>query len=164
MESLVVWGLVLLGASLLLIVVEVFVPSAGLISLASAAVGIAGLVCLYKHDWVWGLIGTLCMLVLAPVVFMTGLNIMPSTPFGKKLLFGESGKDEPVMPTTLTPEAMGKLVGAEGKALTDLRPVGTISIDSQRLQARSEISLIRSGTMVRVTGVDGPVLKVRPVA
>lgn len=163
MESLVVWGLVLLAASLGLIVLEVFVPSAGIISMLAAALAIAGLVCLYRHDWVWGLIGTLGMLVLAPLAFVTGLNVMPSTPFGRKLLFGEAGKQETLPGAGHLEAELGAMIGAEGKALSDLRPVGMISIDGQRLQARSETALISSGARVRVTGVDGPVLKVRPI-
>lgn len=164
MESLVVWGLVLLAASLGLIVLEVFVPSAGIISLLAAGLAIAGLVCLYRHDWVWGLIGTLGILVLAPIAFAAGLHVMPSTPFGRKLLFGEAGKQDPLPGAEQLEIELNAMVGAEGKALTDLRPVGTVSIDGQRVQARSETALISSGAMVRVTGVDGPVLKVRPIA
>ena len=163
-ENLVIWGLVLLGACLTLIVLEVFVPSAGLISLLAAVLGIAGLVCLFRHDWVWGMIGTLGMLVLAPVAFFSALNVLPSTPMGKRLLFGESGKDSPGIPDSDTQDTLGVLVGAEGVALTDLRPVGTIKIDGQRVQARSETALISAGSKVRVTGVDGFVLKVRPLA
>lgn len=163
-ENLVIWGLLLLGASLVLIIIEVFVPSAGLISLLSAALGISGLVCLYRYDWVWGAIGTLGMLVLAPVAFFSAMNILPSTPMGKKLLFGDQGKDEPGIAQGGEEERLAVLIGAEGTAVTDLRPVGTVKIDGQRVQARSETSIVSAGSKVRVTGVDGFVLKVRPVA
>ena len=41
-------GLILLGA--LLIVVEAFVPSGGVIGLAAAACAVAGVVVLFRHD------------------------------------------------------------------------------------------------------------------
>lgn len=163
MESLVIWGLCLLALSLLLVIVEVFIPSAGLISIVSAVVGIAGLVCLYRHNLIWGVSGTLAMLVLVPIVFMAGLHVMPSTPLGKRLIFGDKGEEEPVLPGTSVGELDG-LVGSEGTAITDLRPVGTVQVKGQRVQARSETYLVRSGATVRVTGVDGPIITVRPVA
>lgn len=163
MESLVIWGLCLLALSLLLVIVEVFVPSAGLISIVSAVVGIAGLVCLYRHDLLWGISGTLAMLVLVPVVFMAGLHVMPSTPLGRRLIHGDTMEEQPVLPEPST-DQLAKLVGSEGTAITDLRPVGTVQVKGERVQARSETALVRTGTPVRITGVDGLVLTVRPIA
>ena len=49
------WGLGLVAAALLLIVVEVFVPSAGLISLTATGCAIAGVYCLFKVSVGWGI-------------------------------------------------------------------------------------------------------------
>jgi membrane-bound serine protease (ClpP class) len=166
-EEYLLWGLGLLAAALLLIVVEVFVPSAGLISLVAATVAIGGLVCLFKVGIVWGILGILAMLVLGPTMFFFALNIMPNTPMGKKLLFGEeAGKDdeEPAAdPSRAEQASLESLIGSEGRALTDLRPVGTIKVGDKRLDALSEISLIRAGTRVRITSVVGNEVKVRPI-
>lgn len=159
MESLVLWGIILLVGSLALVILEVFVPSAGLISLLAAAVGIGGLACLYKYDWMWGLIATLVMLILAPLTFFAGMNVMPSTPMGKRMLFGEEGEDRPAISDE--PNVLAAMVGKSGEAVTDLRPVGMVRVDGVRLQARSETALIQAGASIRVTGVDGPVIKVR---
>jgi len=45
-----------------------------------------------------GIIGVLAVVVLVPLIFIFGFKIMPATPLGKRLLFGESGKHEPVIP------------------------------------------------------------------
>lgn len=160
-----IWGLILIAASLLLIILEVFLPSAGLISVAAAALGIAGVVCLFNHDWVWGVIGLLSMLILAPVAFFVALNIMPSTPMGKRLIHGDAEPPDPdnPQPPVNPNQQLAAFIGSTGTALTDLRPVGTIKVDGQRVQARSETSLIPTGSSVRITGVDGAVLKVRKV-
>ncbi|MBL8759125.1 MAG: hypothetical protein JNK35_11930, partial [Phycisphaerae bacterium] len=50
MEPLLLWGLGLLAASLLIVVIELFLPSAGVLALVATAVAIAGVVCLFRHD------------------------------------------------------------------------------------------------------------------
>jgi membrane-bound serine protease (ClpP class) len=157
------WGIVLLAAALLLIVLEVFIPSAGIISITAGIVGVAGIVCLFQHSVISGFIGILVALVLAPIIFIFGAKVMPATPMGKRLLFGESGKHEPVIPE----ESLNRydaLLGAEGEALTDLRPVGIARIDGRRIDVLAEIAFIPAGAKVKVTGVDGSQVKVRPAA
>lgn len=157
------WGIALLAVSLLLVVIEAFVPSAGIIALVAAAVGIAGVVCLFKVDWRWGLTGALTLLILGPMVLFFGLRVMPSTPVGKKLMFGEKGEADPVL-HDVDNSALEALIGVEGDALTDLRPVGVIRVEGQRMDALSEVSYIRAGTRVKITSVEGTQIKVRPVA
>ena len=90
------------------------------------------------------------------------MKVMPSTPLGKKLLFGESGRHEPVVPEDSGSE-LEALLGAEGEALTDLRPVGAARIEGQRIDVRSEVAFIPMGAKVRVTAVEGSQIKVRPM-
>jgi membrane-bound serine protease (ClpP class) len=113
-------------------------------------------------DWKWGLSGTLAAVVLVPIIVYFGFQIMPSTPFGRKMLFGESGEHEPVLKTDGVDECAA-LVGMEGDALTDLRPVGVARIGKERLDVLSEVSYVRAGSRVRVTAVEGTTVKVRPV-
>jgi membrane-bound serine protease (ClpP class) len=155
------WGLVLLAAALLMIVLEVFIPSAGLISITAGLLAVGGIVCLFMHSAMWGFIGILICVVLGPAIFIVGFNIMPATPLGKKLLFGESGKHEPVIPEESLNRLDG-LVGVEGEAVTDLRPVGTARLEGQRIDVRSEIAFVPAGTKIRVTGVEGSTVRVRP--
>jgi membrane-bound ClpP family serine protease len=165
-DPMLLWGLGLLAAALLVVFIEMFVPSGGLLALVAAVVAIAGVVCLFRVSALWGVIGLLAVLILGPTVIFFGLSIMPSTPFGKKLLFGESGREEPVLGTedeARQESAIERLVGTEGVALTDLRPVGAVRLDGQRYDALAEINLIRAGTPVRVTSVEGTQIKVRPV-
>ncbi|HVU63694.1 MAG TPA: NfeD family protein [Phycisphaerales bacterium] len=156
------WGLALLAAALLMIVLEIFIPSAGLISVTAGLLGFAGIVCLFMHSVTWGFIGILIVLVMVPAIFIVGFKIMPATPFGKRLLFGESGKHEPVLPESSLNRLDG-LVGAEGEAVTDLRPVGTARLEGQRMDVRSEIAFVPAGTRIRVTGVEGSTVRVRPL-
>lgn len=162
MEPLLLWGIGLLLAALLVLAIEVFVPSMGLLSVLAGAMALGGLACLYSHSLSWGITGTLVVLILGPTIVAFGFRILPSTPFGRKMLFGEEGEDKPVLPEPVASEFEG-LVGQTGEAVTDLRPVGMILVAGQRLDALTETSYIRAGTRVRVTSVEGTQIKVRPV-
>ncbi|MFN7021371.1 MAG: NfeD family protein [Phycisphaerales bacterium] len=162
MESLVYWGVGLLALAMLMLMVEVFVPTAGVLGVVSACVAIAGIVCLFRYDWRWGLSGLLAVAVIGPSIVFVGLQIFPSTPFGKKILnlppeaedLGRAGA-EPASPYE-------PLVGGEADAVTDLRPSGFVRIDGKRLPALSEVSFVRAGAKVRITAADAMQVRVRP--
>jgi len=161
-EPLLLWGLGLLLASLLVLAIEVFVPSMGLLAVLAGAMALGGLACLFGHSLSWGITGTLTVLILGPVVAAAGFRIMPSTPFGRRMLFGDAGEERPVLPDAVTSEFAG-LLGVVGEAMTDLRPVGVVSVEGQRVEALSETVFVRAGARVRVTSVEGTQIKVRAV-
>jgi membrane-bound ClpP family serine protease len=165
-ESLLFWGLGLIAAGLLLIIVEVFVPSGGLIALVAAGCSIAGVYCLFRYNTTWGLLGILVLVVGGPAFFAFALKIWPSTPMGRKLM-GER-PPEVVEAERLADlksrEALHALVGAEGKVLTDLRPIGMIEVDGRRYDALAQSSFVPAGSMVRITAVEGNQIRVRPIA
>ena len=72
------------------------------------------------------------------------------------------------MPTSLVSpwriENLAELVGQEGQVVTDLRPVGVVRINGVKHDAMSQTRLVRAGETVRVVAVDGPTVKVRPLA
>jgi len=159
------WGLALLGAALLLTVIEVLVPSGGIIGLVAAGVAIAGVVFLYRHSTTWGLIGTILVIVGGPSLFFMALNLLPQTPTGRAML-GEVSDEEKAERDRREREARESLlalIDAEGVALTDLHPVGTVRVDGQKHEAVAVASLIDKGGRVRVIGVDMSTLRVRPV-
>ena len=155
------WGILLLAAAMVLLVFEVVMPS-GLVAVVAALLAIAGVVCLFRESVSWGFTGVLGVLVLMPMILVLGFKIMPATPMGKRLLFGEGGKHEPVIPESAGHE-LEELLGAEGEAVTDLRPVGAARIEGERIDVRSEVAFVPMGTRVRVTAVEGSQIKVRPV-
>ena len=164
-DAMLIWGLALLAAAVLLVVVEVLVPSGGIIGILSAGLAIAGVVCLFRYSTTWGLTGALLVLVGGPALFVFALNMLPSTPTGRAML-GEIDPEqraEAERKDREERERFASLVGAEGVALTDMRPVGTVRVEGERHEATADTSYIRAGQKVRVTGVDMSTLKVRPI-
>ena len=160
-----VWGLGLLAAALLLVVVEVFVPSGGVIAFVATGAAVAGVYCLFRVSVSWGIIGILAVIVLGPLAFGFALRIWPSTPMGRKML-GERPPEQveaEKLAELKERERLAALVGAEGLVLMDLRPVGIVEVQGQRFEAKSETSIIRAGTRVRVTMVEPNQIRVRAV-
>ncbi|MEO0482672.1 MAG: NfeD family protein [Planctomycetota bacterium] len=165
--TLLYWGLGLLAAGVLMAVIELFVPSGGLIALAAGVLAVAGVVVLFRHDTTWGLIGLLAVLVLGPMAFAYGLKVYPHTPVGRRMIMGENGRNvavEQVDRENKAKEHLLALVGEEGEAISALRPVGTVKIGDERFEALAEGLLIEAGARVRVTRVDSGQIKVRPIA
>lgn len=145
------WVLILFIAGAALITVEFVVPggicgSAGaLMVIASTALG------LYHYPDYWlpivmmEFLGTIASVIL-------GMYLLPRSPFGKLLMLADSQKaEEGWVNETGNTELMGKT----GKVVTPLRPVGTVELGTERLQAVSEGAFIDRGAVVRVIEVHG---------
>jgi len=165
METMLVLGLGLILLGVLLVVIEAFVPSGGIIGLMAAVSAIAGVVMLFRHDTMWGVTGLLLVIVLGPMLFIWSIKLLPHTPLGKSIV-GDTGEEIAAkrdLEASRWRETRNSLVDREGEALTDLIPVGVVRIDGQRHDAVAHGEMIDRGTRVRVVGVDGLQIRVRPV-
>ncbi|QOI98993.1 MAG: hypothetical protein HRU70_00190 [Phycisphaeraceae bacterium] len=166
MEPLLLWGLALIGVSIVLTVLEIFIPSAGAISLTAAVVAIGGLVCLFQlEDKTWGFGALLALVILYPAIFFGGIHLWKSTRVGRRAM-GMPSEEEVEAARRKEMEERGRwsaLVGKEGAVLTDLRPVGVVEIEGQRIDALSDIAFVKSGTRVRVVSAQPNQVRVRPV-
>lgn len=164
-EALLIWGIVLLVVAAFLLVLEVFIPSAGVIAVTSAVVAVSGIVCLFRYDATWGLIGSLAVLVVGPILGGFMLKIWPNTPIGRRLIGSPSDEDIAQAQETQKLEQAERLaiIGMEGQAITDLRPVGMAHIGGRRLDVLAESGWIKAGATVRVTHADGSQIKVRQI-
>lgn len=160
-------GLGLLAAGILLVVVEVFIPSGGLIAVAAAGCAIAGVYCLFRVGTTWGLAGIGAVLVLGPASFGFALRIWPHTPIGRKMLMGEVTEEQLEAQRAEEErqrEQFRAMVGAEGVALTPLRPIGAVRIGSEKFEALAETTIIEAGQKVRVVAAQDNQLKVRAIS
>jgi membrane-bound ClpP family serine protease len=162
-EAMLFWGIGLLAAALLLVILEVFVPSGGLIAIVATLCAVGGVACLFRVSTTWGLVGILSLIFLAPLVFSFALKVWPHTPIGRRML-GETSPEQIEAERRAAErehEQRLALIGREGVVLTDLRPVGVVEVDGKRYDALSEESLIRAGTRIRVSIAEPNQLRVR---
>lgn len=163
----VIWAIVFLAVAAALFVIEVFVPSGGLLGFFAATSLVAGLVLLFKVDTTLGLLGALVTVISVPFFLAMAIRIWPNTPIARLLTLKNEprpGLGEHGVAGVSTDGATNALQGQRGKSLTDLRPVGTCLINGQRVECLAETGMIRSGKTVEVIWVDGMTVKVKEIA
>lgn len=163
MESLLVWGLGLIGLGIVLLSLEFFIPASGALALTALVLALSGVVCLFRYDLTWGLTGSLLLLVFGPLALYWGLKIWPDTFVGRKVS-GEPTEEEANAKRLAMLEAQRQaqaLVGKEGVVVSDLRPVGAVEIDGTRVEVIAESTFVPVGARVRVISVNGPSVRVR---
>lgn len=165
MDSLLLIGIGLLGLGLLLMVLEAFVPSGGVLGICAAISAIVGIVFLFRHDPMWGATGLLLTAVLGPAAFFSALNMLPNTAIGRSMVgpSGEEIAEERMQRANKLRESRAKLLDLEGTALTAMRPSGVVEIDGERHDAIAHGGLVEKGEKVRVVKVDGLTIEVRPL-
>lgn len=163
----------LLGAGILAIYLEIFVPAAGLIGLAGGGMIVAGVVLGYvNHDPLTGSVVLFVSLVLTPTAIFLGLKAFPNTPMGKRLILssdrsaGDGGRAsadtaEHADDATKGDAHAGVGPGAEGEALTVLRPSGTGRFGRARLSVVTRGEFIERGAPITVVRVEGNRVVVR---
>jgi membrane-bound ClpP family serine protease len=175
-------GLLLLA--LVLLVLEVFIPTGGLLGVLCGTSFVGSVVSMFLYSVTAGLLLLMGSAITAPFLVLGLARIWVRSPIAKRLavgddgptrLFDDAGEDLPEHDRD-DPEAveaaraaarrsrqaaLDALVGREGIADTDLRPAGFIRLDGRRLDAIAESSLIEAGTPVRVVSAAEGILRVR---
>lgn len=167
MSENIIWGFGLFVGGLLLFIIEVLIPTGGIIGVAAALVAIAGVVAFWMESTTWGLASTLALIVLIPVAFQFAIKVMPHTPFGRMLILGSEEDEEQQEFERVKAEAeehqrVQEMLGTKGVAKTDLRPVGSASFGGgEYVEVISELGVIEAGADVVITHVEGATIKVR---
>ncbi len=152
-------GLFVLG--LAAIIVEFFVPAAGLVGIAGSGAVIASIVLVFsRYGTTMGSVFLLAALVLVPVVMVLYFKLFPKTFFGKRLILGKA-QDRAEGYVSYTADRYNDLSGKEGTTLSNLRPAGTVLIGRQRYSVVTGGEFIGKGEVVRVIKVEGNRILVR---
>jgi len=165
------WGFILAGAAVGLLCLELLVPSGGLLGLMCGMAAIGSIVFFFTHDATFGWAALLLYVILGPVLVVFVFKAWFHSPLARQMVLG--GEDETMrtqeesaresdLARKRRMEQIRRLVGAQGMCVSDLRPVGVVKIDGQRLDAMAETGIIDAGTPVVVTDVYDNQVKVRP--
>ncbi len=158
--------LILFVLALTFFVMECFIPSAGLLGLLSFGCLVAAVWMLFEINTTAGWISLIASAVTIPVLLAIMLKAFPHTFIGKKLIMANpqtaTGSQLTYDPARdANPQS---LIGAQGLAITALRPVGICRIGDHRAECLSVAGTIEPGTPVRVESVSGIEVKVRVVS
>lgn len=155
------WPSVFLAMGLLLITLELFVPSGGLIGLSAVVCLGLGIWKAFQSSNSLGMTFVLIEFIAVPLTAIVAFRLWVRSPIGRRFLLAPPSEDE--IDVSHTGGRGDGLAGAEGRAMTPLRPSGHVEIRGRRYDGMAESGLIAEGSRVRVVRVRSGQLIVRPV-
>lgn len=153
------WAIVLLVLGCGLLILEVFIPSGGLLSFFSFVALVASMIVAFNRSTTTGLSFMAIALLAVPLAIGLGLMLWPKTPMGKAIL-GELPTEEETRPD----DPRRTLVGRVGVAQSLMLPSGAVLIDGRLFDAVSQGIAIDPGQTVVVVEVRGNRVMVRPAS
>lgn len=160
----VVWVLLLLVLGLSVMVLEVFVPSGGVLGFVSIMAIIAAVATAFLQiGALAGLTVLAVVVVTVPVLLGLAFRWFPETPLGRRVLPPPPEGLE-VVPRAEERKRRRDLVGSVGRVVSDLLPWGMVAIGGEEMEALSEAGPLAPGIDVQVVGVQGLAVVVRPLA
>lgn len=161
MTTIIIWLIILAIAFFIL---ELFIPSGGILGLCSLFCIIACIIFMYQVSTTLGNTGLIVALLGIPIFMLLGIKLLPSTPFFKMLSLKGNQPANSVIYDKNRDTDPQSLVGLEGVTLTDLRPVGTCLINNNRMECTSNHGVIPNNTKIKITSVSGLDVKVEPIS
>jgi len=143
-----IWTIVFLLAGLLFAVLELFLPSGGILAFFSFASFCASVIFSFHQGVGFGLVYTVILLVGIPILVWQLVNLWPYTPIGRRILLDP--KNDPALDYNPEKDSFQHLVGKVGTALSQMVPSGIVLIDNQRYDALTEGEAIDPGTPIIV--------------
>lgn len=158
-----VLGFVFIGVAIFFFLLELLVPSGGILGLLSALAAIASVAAMFTHDPVWGMATLASFVVLGPLAIWFAIRLWTQSPLARKMILqateSDPTPDDGVPPTASA--ALDPLVGKEGTSVTPLRPVGFVRIEGRRLDAIADFGIIEAERPIVVVGVGDNAVRVR---
>lgn len=142
----------------MLLVLEIFIPSLGLLTVLALICLGGGIVLFFQISESVGWVGVWTAAVLIPVVWMIVYKLLPKTKIGRIL---ELKKCEDALPGIPDQDKLNALEGCTGVVFSPLRPVGVCVFDGKKVVCVSETGFLRKDTNVKVIDVEGNKVTVR---
>lgn len=149
-------------AFLVVIVLEMLLPSAGMLFVLSVVLAIAAVVFAFMHSIYLGAIMVIILAISLPGLFALFSRVWPHTPLGKKLII-PAPTPESVLPLSHQDSGLGQFKGEKAEVISPMLPTGSVRIGDKTFVATSETGAIEVGQWVRVVRVQMNRLFVVPI-
>jgi membrane-bound ClpP family serine protease len=157
----IIWAIGLMAVALLLLVMEMFIPSGGGLSFMAAVAIVAAIAVAFYADGIRGGTTFLGITVMClPLLFWGFVKWWPDTPIGRILVARPPTENE-IIPDD---HGLHELIGRFGQTTTPMLPSGVIRISGRSYDALSEGLPIDEGTRIKVLSVSGAQVMVRSVS
>ena len=168
-SSPIIWAFIFIAIAVVVFFIEIFVPSGGLLALLGGLSIIASLIAFFVYDINTGLIATGIYIVFGPIIAWIAFKIWADSPLAKRMILGnvdgddEFSNQESEVQRQERLTARQTLVGKQGETITQLRPVGVVRIDGDRVDAMAETGVIGANVQIEVVKVYDNQIKVREI-
>jgi membrane-bound ClpP family serine protease len=152
----VLYAIILLVLGIMLVVMEVVIPSGGALGVLATAAIVGALILAFMHSTVAGFIFVAIVAVCLPIIIYYGFKIFPKTSFGRKIILIPDHESPAVRGAAGVSETdYATLVGKTGRTITALRPAGLAEIDGERYSVTAAGEMIDAAANIVVTRVEG---------
>jgi len=162
------WPMLLLVIGLGLILLEVFVPSGGVLTVLAVLATLAAIVVGFLNGTGTGIIMMCTTMIIVPALIAALVRWWPYTPIGRMMVLHLPDSEQDVLPDTPEHRRLKDLVGQRGAAKTKMLPSGAVVIDGEVFDAVSDGVAIEPGQPVRVLAIRANrvvvTLDTRPIA
>ena len=156
------WAFFLLAIGLFAVVLELFVPSAGILGIVAGLLIVTAVVLGFMESVSYGVILLTAAIVTIPGLLALMVKVWPYTPIGKRILLKDL-KPEDVLPNYIeNKERKERLEGQLGIAQTKMLPSGIVLVNGEKFDAVSEGFAVDEGDSIRVMSVRGNHVYVEP--
>lgn len=157
----IVWAVVLLVIGLAVMMLEVFLPSGGVLGFVSVVAIVSAIVTAFVQQGVLAGFVMLGMSIgLVPTVLVVAFRWFPATPLGRRVL-PPPPEPSDVLPQQAARDAAKAAVGLVGTVVDELVPWGRVLVADRLHEAMSEGGVVAAGTPIEVIGTQGTSLVVR---
>ncbi len=162
MSATLALAIFLLVLGFLFVIAEVLFPSFGLLSVMATACFVLSVWLAFKAGLVVGVTFILVCLLLLPLIVYAGFKyVLPRSFVGRQIILSDLVSEHGE--ASGTDLDLQRFVDAEGVSRSYLRPAGVADINGERVDVVTEGEMVSQGTRVRVIGVEGNRVVVRPV-
>ncbi|MBN1347136.1 MAG: hypothetical protein JXQ73_30875 [Phycisphaerae bacterium] len=151
--------LYLIGIAVL--VLEIFIPSHGILGVTGVGFWIAGIVYAFRFNGTVGYAAILLSVVLLPTGIALAVKYWYYLPVGRRMAPPNPQLTE--ADYGFHTDELDALVGKTGRSVTPLRPVGSCDFDGKRIQCVTDWGSIEKGAKVEALKVRGRDVVVREV-
>jgi membrane-bound serine protease (ClpP class) len=152
MDAYLAWASLLLLLGLGLVMLEVFVPSGGILGCLAGISLLVAVILAFVSSPYSGLGFVAICIVALPICLAVALHYWPSTPMGRRILLPTTDGDE-MLPDDEFRRELKDLVGKLGVAKSLMLPSGAVQVGDRLIDAVSEGPAIEPGQKVRVIEV-----------
>jgi hypothetical protein len=155
-----VWVVMLFVLGLGVMVLEVFLPSGGILGFLSITALIAAISTAFlEMGTAAGMAALAVATVVVPIVLSLAFRWFPETPLGRRVLPPPPDAAD-TLPDPDGRRRLQEMVGRVGRAATEMLPWGVVEIDGTPFDAMSESGPVEPGAIVEAVRVEGRALVV----